>query len=88
MNLGGYNPAEFSELHRNVLIVAPDQAAAKQKALGQVNDWVQPHKDRIFEIEKAIDVTGLMRSYGCSLTLKPATIQKPLAFQCEYLPIG
>jgi len=88
VNLGGYNPAEFSELHRNVLIVAPDAAAAKQKALGQVTDWVQPHKDRIFEIDKAIDVTALMESRGCALTLEPATIQKPFAFHCEYLPIG
>ena len=88
VNLGGYNPAEFGELHRNVLIVAPDAPAAKQKALEQVSDWVQPHKDRIFEIEKAIDLTALMKSYGCFLTLKPAVIQKPFAFHCEYLPIG
>ena len=70
------------------MIVAPDAAAAKQKALGQVNDWLQPHKDRIFETEKAIDLTALMKSYGCSLRLKPAAIQKPFVFQCEYLPIA
>jgi hypothetical protein len=88
VNMGGYSPLEFGELHSNVLIVAADSAAAKQKALGQVNDWSQPHKDRLFEIETAIDVTALMKSYGCFLTLKPATIQRPFAFDCEYLPIG
>jgi hypothetical protein len=88
VNLGGYNPLEFGELHSNVLIVAPDTATAKQKALGQVNGWSQPHKDRLFEIEKAIDVTVLTKSYGCVLTLKPATTEKPFVFHCEYLPIG
>jgi Domain of Unknown Function (DUF1543) len=88
VNLGGYNPLEFGELHSNVLIAAPDAATAKSKALEQVNDWLQPHKDRLFEIEKAIDVTALMAHYGCFLTLEPAAMQRPFAFQCEYLPIG
>jgi hypothetical protein len=88
VNLGGYNPLEFGELHRNVLIVAPDAAAAKQKALQQINDWVQPHKDRLFEIEKAIDVTAMMASHGCFLILRPAAVEKPFAFRCEYLPIN
>jgi hypothetical protein len=88
VNLGGYNPLDFAELHKNILIVAPDASAAKQKAMSQINDWSQPHKDRIFEIEKAIDLTALMRSYGCFLSLRRATIPKPFVFQCEYLPIG
>jgi hypothetical protein len=88
VNLGGYSALEFSELHSNLLIVAADAKAAKQKALVQVNGWAQPHKDRLFEIEKAIDVTALMQAYGCYLTLKPATNEKPFRFHCEYLPIG
>ena len=88
VNLGGYNPLEFAELHRNVLIVAPDAASAKQTALSQINHWSQPHKDRLFEIEKAIDVSALMASQGYFLALKPATIEKPFVFRCAYLPIG
>jgi hypothetical protein len=88
VNLGGYSAREFGELHRNVLIVAADAKAAKQKALGQVNGWAQPHKDRLFEIEKAVDVTALMHAYGCFLTLKPAAIENPFRFNCEYLPIA
>jgi hypothetical protein len=88
VNLGDYSAREFGELHSNVLIVAADAKAAKQKALAQVNGWTQPHKDRLFEIEKAIDVTALMNTYGCFLTLKPATEEKPFRFHCEYLPIG
>jgi hypothetical protein len=88
INLGGYNPLEFAELHRNVLIVAPDAVTAKQTALGQINDWSQPHKDRLFEVEKAVDVSALMVSQGYFLALKPATIERPFVFRCEYLPIG
>ncbi len=88
VNLGGYNPLDFGELHRNVLIVCAGCDAAKQKALAQINDWVQPHKDQIFEIEKAVDLTGLMAGDGRFLGLRQATIQKPFAFQCRYLPIG
>src|ERR1700742_1975954 len=88
VNLGGYNPAEFSELHKNVLIVASDSKSAKQKALAQVNDWQTPHKDRLFEIEQAIDVSELMARYGYHLSLRPATSVRPFQFKCDYWPIG
>jgi uncharacterized protein DUF1543 len=88
VNLGGYDPAEFSELHKNVLIVASDNKSAKQKALAQVNDWQTPHKDRLFEIEQAIDVSELMARYGYHLSLRPAATVRPFQFQCDYWPIG
>jgi len=88
VNLGGYSPREFGELHKNVLIVASDAKAAKAKALTQISDWSQPHKDQLFEIEKAIDVTAFMAGYGCFLALEPATVARPFVFRCEYLPIG
>jgi hypothetical protein len=88
VNLGGYDPREFGELHKNILIVAADIKRAKQKALEQVNHWVQPHKDRIFEIEQAVDLSSLTRDYGYALSLKPAAIPKSFVFQCLYLPLG
>jgi hypothetical protein len=42
VNLGGYDAAEFRELHKNLLIVAADAKAAKAKALTHVNGWFQP----------------------------------------------
>jgi hypothetical protein len=88
VNLGGYDPREFGELHKNILIVAPDIKRAKQKALEQVNHWVQPHKDRIFEIEQAVDLSSMTRDYGYALSLRPAAVPKPFVFQCLYLPLG
>jgi hypothetical protein len=88
VNLGGYAPLEIGELHKNVLIVRLTPRPQKQRALAQIDDWDQPHKDRTFEIERAVDVTSLMETYGCILTLKAATKHKPFAFECRYLPIG
>jgi hypothetical protein len=51
VNLGGYRPDQFAELHRNVLVVAPSEIAAKARALQMVDGWSTPHKDRLFDVE-------------------------------------
>ncbi len=88
VNLGGYQPSEFGELHKNVLVVAADAKAAKAKALTQIRNWSEPHRDAQFEIEKALDVSALMQNHGRFLTLTPMTREKPFSFVCKYLPIG
>jgi hypothetical protein len=88
VNLGGYDPERFSELHENILIVAADASAAKDKAKARIRHWRMPHKDRLFEIEKAVDVSSLMQIHGYHLILRPATHNKPFEFKCDYLPIG
>jgi|GraSoiStandDraft_30_1057271.scaffolds.fasta_scaffold901455_2 hypothetical protein len=57
--------------------------ATKAKALGQIGSWSLPHKDNVFDVENAIDVTARLEAYGYCLKLTPATDQ----FVCEYLPI-
>src|ERR1700710_3085832 len=84
VNLGGYDAREFSELHRNVLLVASDTKAAKAKALTLIKGWSLPHKDSLFEIEKAIDVTAQLKARGYFLRLKPAIEEKPFKFVCDY----
>ena len=88
VNLGGYSPTEFTELHRNVLIVAQDAAAAKAKALTLVQDWSLPHKDRLFEVDKAVDLSATLRQRGYSIHLERATELKPFVFTCNYVPIA
>jgi hypothetical protein len=88
VNLGGYDPAEFTELHKNVLIVAMDEVAAKAKAKAQINHWRKPHRDRLFEIEKTIDIGAQMQHRGHHLILRPATLEKPFRFECDYRLIG
>ena len=88
VNLGGYDPALFSELHKNILIVAADAGAAKDRAKAQINHWQKPHKDKLFEVEKTVDISALMRDHGYHLVLRQAVQEKPFQFQCDYLPIG
>jgi hypothetical protein len=88
VNLGGYDPSEFTELHRNVLIVSPDETAAKAKAKAQINHWQKPHRDRLFEIEKTLDICAQMQRHGYYLMLRLATQEKPFQFECDYRPIG
>jgi hypothetical protein len=88
VNLGGYDAAEFGELHKNLLIVAADAKAAKAKALTHVNGWFQPHKDRVFEVEKAVDITGAIGRAGYALSLTRASAERPFSFTCNYVPIG
>jgi hypothetical protein len=88
VNLGGYDPALFSELHNNILIVATDAAAAKDRAKAQIKHWQKPHRDKLFEVEKTVDISALMQDHGYHLVLRPAAQEKPFQFQCDYLPIG
>jgi Domain of Unknown Function (DUF1543) len=88
VNLGGYDPKEFSELHRNVLLVASHAKAAKARAVMEVKRWSLPHKDNLFEVEKAIDLTAQLQAGGYALKLTPATEEKPFTFVCDYRPIA
>jgi hypothetical protein len=88
VNLGGYDPSEFTELHKNVLIVSPDEATAKAKAKIQISHWQKPHRDQLFEIEKTIDIGAQMQRSGYHLTLTPATREKTFQFECDYRLIG
>lgn len=88
VNLGGYDPKEFGELHKNILLVAPDAKAAAAKALERIQSWSLPHKDNVFEVEKAVDISAAMEQYGYGLKLTKAAIETPFVFECDYVPIG
>ncbi|ACK50931.1 protein of unknown function DUF1543 [Methylocella silvestris BL2] len=88
VNMGGYDPKEFTELHKNMLLVASDAKAAANKALSRIQGWASPHKDNAFEVEKAVDVTAMMSRCGYFLNLAKASSYKPFNFTCNYTPIG
>lgn len=87
-NMGGYDPREFAELHRNVLLVAPDAKSAKERALALVRDWKLPHKDNLFELENLIDLSAAAAGYDRGLRLRKASSSKVFTFSCDYLPIA
>jgi hypothetical protein len=87
LNLGGYDPALFEELHRNLFMVAPDWRGAKTRALAEVRDWISPHKDYAFDVERAIDVAGALGE-DWRVRLTPSEQRRPFVFEARYVPIG
>jgi len=86
VNLGGYDAGLFTELHENLLIVAPDARAAKARAMAKVQHWLSPHKDHVAEIRETIDVAEAAGG-GVHLRLAPAPA-RPFVFEARYVPIG
>jgi len=79
-NLGGYDPGQFTELHSNVFVVAPDKAGAKKRALGTVDHWTRPHRDTLFEVEHIIGLSEVAAPSGLHIHLAPTPETRALAF--------
>ncbi len=88
INLGGCDPAQFTELHENVFVVAEDESKAKIKALKMISGWESPHKDNQLEVETAICLNDMAREKKFYIHLSKTNVAKPFTFTCEYLPIG
>lgn len=86
VNLGGYDPAQFTELHENCFVVAEDARAAKTRAMARIRHWTSPHKDFVHEIETVIDVAAAARD--AHLCLDPSPAPEPFRFEARYVPIG
>lgn len=57
INLGGYDPREFGELHRYVLVVAQNELVAKARGKQYFSQqWRQPHVDRVLEVDDCIAI--------------------------------
>lgn len=87
VNLGGYVPGEFTEMHRNVFVVADNEAKAKSRAVRSVKGWRDPHRDNIYEAEHAFCLDLLVADQRLHLHLVRASITRELAFTCRYTPI-
>lgn len=87
VNLGGYDPADFSEKHRNMFVVAESVAQAKSRALRTVKDWDAAHRDDLYEAEQAFALDGKDRDQRFHIHLVRSEETRPLRFTCEYLPI-
>lgn len=87
VNLGGYDPAEFTELHKNVFIVAPTESKAKVKALKTILDWKSHHKDYMFDVEHITCLDESARGKGYYVHLEPTDNPVPFTFKFGYNPI-
>ncbi len=88
VNLGGYDPDDFSELHKNVFVVASTQSKAKARALREILHWPQRHEDYTFEVEKISGIGEAISGSGKYVHLVKTDNPKPFTFTCKYRPIG
>jgi len=87
VNLGGYDRSQFTELHKNVFIVAENDSKAKIKALKQILDWESYHRDYQFEIEKIVSLDNLLLQQNIFIHLQENPINIPFKFICKYLSL-
>jgi hypothetical protein len=88
VNLGGYDPQDFTELHKNVFVVAPTESKAKVRALRMILDWKSHHKDYMFDVENISCLNGIAAEKSLYIHLEPAEAPVPFVFDYGYHPIG
>lgn len=89
VNLGGYDPKQFTELHENVFLVAQNESDAKQKAVQHVQHWQVPHRDNLYEVENVVLLNNFVaHDKKVYVHLKKSSVVKPFKFTCLYTPIG
>lgn len=88
INLGGYDQNQFTELHKNVFVVATDAVEAKQKAVQQINTWESPHRDYLHQVDSVLNLNEILTTENHYLHLKEDVNLKPFKFTCRYTPIG
>ncbi len=87
LNLGGYDPTQFTEIHHNVFIVEETESKARAKALQGVENWKSPHRDVQIEVETAICLHEVVQKNNLSIHLVKTDKEKPFDFICRYIPI-
>lgn len=88
VNLGGYEPSEFLEKHKNVFVVAETVAEAKARAIKTVKHWVAPHRDEMYEAEQVFCLNESGREQFLHIHLTRNAEMKAPAFTCDYKPIA
>jgi len=87
VNLGGYDPADFSEKHRSMFVVADTVAKAKARAIQAASGWDAPHRDDFYEAEQAFALDQAAAGQRLHIHLAPSMEARPLRFACEYRPL-
>jgi hypothetical protein len=88
VNLGGYDPSEFLEKHKNIFVVAKTVADAKARALKAAKGWKLPHRDEMYEAEQVFSLNEIGSEERLHIHLTPNGETKDQAFTCAYVPIG
>lgn len=85
VNLGGYDSKQFTELHKNIFVVAENEQEAKSRALKYILNWQSPHKDYQFDVDNVLNISKFL---NYKIKLMPSISKVPFEFVCGYVPIG
>ncbi len=88
INLGGYDFSEFTELHKNMFVIAANESEAKIKAKTTIADWRVPHKDNLYDVDACVNVHELLKHKGLHIHLEHTMQPAQFEFVCKYVPIG
>ncbi len=88
VNLGGYDARHFSEMHKNMFVVAETPAKAKIRALKTVRHWDAFHKDDIYEAEQSFCINNAVENKALYVHLEKIADDGQPPFTCFYKPIG
>jgi Domain of Unknown Function (DUF1543) len=85
VNMGGYDKTQFTEVHRNMFVVAQNVTEAKRRAKAAIVNWDQPHRDDMYEADQAFCLSDKTKTPRLHIHLTPAETAKPLEFTCRYI---
>ena len=88
VNMGGYDKSHFTELHRNLFVVAENVTEARRRAKAAIIGWDHPHRDDLYEADQIFCLNNAMRPTRLYIHLTPAKAVRPLTFTCRYVRIG
>jgi len=88
VNLGGYDPAHFTEMHKNMFVVAETESKAKIRALKTVRHWNTFHKDDMFEAEQSFCINTAAQDGTWYIHLEKIEDESSPPFTCCYKNIG
>ena len=96
INLGGYREGQFGEVHKCILVIAPDLATAKAKAKqdrffkepGMVQDPIAaPHIDDKHALDDGIDDVLCVSEAVTGIELRPSATPKENVLTIAYIPL-
>lgn len=85
VNLGGYDHAEFAEVHKNVFVVAENESKAKVKALKQALHWRAFHKDEMMDVEQTVCLSKQAKENSLYIHLTKIDDTSMPEFVCKYI---
>ena len=88
VNLGGYDPSQFLEVHKNMFVVADTASKAKVRALKTVRHWDAFHKDDMYEAEQSISISETLKAKSLYIHLEKIEDESPSPFICFYKKLG